>query len=66
MIVTVTLILCYYKKVPNSIVQINSSHNVGSVVFFSLDNNQLLHLERFFTQNLNLSELNYQMYDKKY
>ena len=58
-------ILIYYKQSFKTIVETDFFNYINSEVFFNLRENELLYLIVFFTKNMNPTEYNYEIYDKK-
>ena len=58
-------IFAYYKQGLETIMKTDSSDYVNSEVFFQLGKERLLYLVLFFSKNLNLTECNYEIYNKE-
>ncbi len=63
--VTKTPILAYYKQNVKTIIKTDSFDYINSGVFSQLGDDGLLHPIPFFSNNLNLVECNYEIYDKE-
>lgn len=58
-------ILVYYQQGIKTIMEIDFSDYVSSIVFFRLGEDKLLYLITFFPKNLNPAECNHEIYDKE-
>ncbi len=63
--VTEAPIFTHYKQGVKTIVETDSSNYVSSGVLSQLDDDRLLHPVVLFSENLNSSECNYEIYDKE-
>lgn len=63
--ITKAPILVYYKHSLKTIVETNFFDYVNSRVYFQLGKDRLLYLVAFFSNNLNPTKCNYQIYDKE-
>lgn len=63
--VTKVSIFVHYKQDFRTIVEIDFSNYINSIVFFQLGKNRILHLVAFFFKNLNSIKCNYKIYDKE-
>ena len=61
----IVLILAYFDSDFKCILETDSSDHVQENVFSQYDKNNVLQLIAYFSQKLNVIELNYEIYDKK-